>query len=118
MQHVDHIELLIVTSDGRRLKFVGHGELVEVDNLEPHPTQMRVTGYIAPIIDRLSGQAVAHLCRGDPISIYTHVRRPHAGTPHKLIAVGPWKGYWISESAIERVRPDTLPSLPTEDVSA
>ncbi|MBL1136320.1 MAG: hypothetical protein HND46_13495 [Chloroflexi bacterium] len=111
---IDHIELLIVTSDGRRLRFVGAGELVEVDNIEPHHTPMMVKAYIAPIIDLMTGVEVARLHLGDTVSVYTHVRRPHAGAPHKMIAAGEWKGYYIPESAIERVLPDTKPT-PTED---
>ncbi len=114
-QYVDHIELLIVTADGRRLKFVGTGELVEVDNIEPHHTQMMVKSYIAPIIDLVTGQEVARLRLGDPVSVYTHVRRPHRGQPHKMIAVGEWKGHYIAESSIERVLPDTKPATPIED---
>ena len=120
-QYVDHIELLIVTVDGRRLKFVGTGELVEVDNIEPHHTQVMVKSYIAPIIDLVTGQEVARLRLGDPLSVYTHVRRPHRGQPHKMIAVG--KGHYIAEGSIERALPATKPFTPladetTEDASA
>lgn len=112
--NVDHIELLIVTSDGRRLKFVGQGELVEVDHLEPHHTPMMVTVYIAPIIDLMTGAEVARLRLGDSVSVYTHVRRPHHGTPHRLIAAGEWQGYYVPASALERLLPETKPSLSVE----
>lgn len=114
VSHIDYIELLIVTSDGRRLRYVGTGELVEVDNIEPHHTPMMVKVYDAPVIDLLSGQVVARLPLGTPMAIYTHVRRPHAGAPHKMIASGEWKGHYIPETAIERVLPDTKPA-PSED---
>lgn len=110
----DYIELLIVGADGIRRKFVGYGELIEVDNLEFHHTQMIVVNYVAPIIDLTTGNEVACLRLGDPVSVYTHVRRPHHGTPHRLIAAGEWQGFCIPESALERVLPDTKPSLSVE----
>lgn len=118
MPSQDYIELLIIGHDGIRRKFVGYGELIEVDNLEPMRLPMMVKTHDAPIIDLMTGQTAARLHLGDTLEVYAHVRRPHVGIPHKLIAVGQWQGYYISESVIERVLPDTQPSLPTEDVSA
>lgn len=111
MSNQDYIELLIIGADGIRRKFVGYGELVEVDNIEPAHTQMLVKAYIAPVVDLMTGQEVARLRLGDAVSVYTNVRRPFRDMPHKMIAVGEWKGYYLSESAIERVLPPTKPSL-------
>lgn len=114
----DYIELLIVGADGVRRKFVGYGELVEVDNLEPVCTLMRVKAYAAPILDLISGETVAWLHLSDRVEVYAHVRRLHAGAPHKLIALGQWQGYYVPASALERVLPETKPSLSAEDTSA
>ncbi len=111
----DYIELLIIGSDGIRRKFVGYGELVEVDNIEPLHTLMVVKGYETPIIDLVNGQAVARLQLGDTVEVYAHVRRPHAGMPHKMIAVGEWKGHYVAEHSIERALPATKPSVAIED---
>ncbi len=115
VQHtIDHIELLIVTSDGRRLRFVGNGELVEVDNIEPVRFLMLVKVHDAPIVDPISGEEIGQLHLGSAVEVYANVRRLHAGEPHRVIANGERKGYLISEQAIERVLPDTKPT-PTED---
>lgn len=114
-QYVDHIELFIFTSDGRRLKFVGWCELVEVNNIEPVHSLMLVKVHDAVIDDLLSGEAVAQLHLGDTIEVYAQVRRSHAGIPHKMIANGEWKGYYIAERVIERVLPDTKPTPPDND---
>lgn len=108
---IDHIELLIVTSDGRRLKFVGKGELVEVDNIEPVRLLMLVKVHDTPIIDPISGEEVGRLHLGNVIEVYANVRRLHANLPHKTIASGEYKGYLVSEQAIERVIPATKPAL-------
>lgn len=118
MPSQDYIELLIVGADGLRRRFVGYGELIEVDNLEPIRLPMMVKTHDAPIIDLMTGQTAARLHLGDTLEVYAHVCRPHHGTRYRLIAVGEWKGYYIPENAIERVLPDTKPSLPTEDASA
>lgn len=118
MPSQDYIELLIVGHDGIWRKFVGYGELIEVDNIEPMRLPMMVKTHNAPIIDLMTGQTAARLHLGDTLEVYAHVRRPHAGAPHKMIAAGEWQGFYTPESALEQVLPDTKPSLPTEDVSA
>lgn len=118
MPSQDYIELLIVGADGLRRRFVGYGELIEVDNLEPIRLPMMVKTHDAPIIDLMTGQTAARLHLGDTLEVYAHVRRPHHGTPHRLIAVGEWKGHYIAESTLERVLPETKPFTPIEDQTA
>ncbi|KAB2858741.1 MAG: hypothetical protein F9K46_11510 [Anaerolineae bacterium] len=118
MPSQDYIELLIVGHDGIRRKFVGYGELIEVDNIEPMRLPMMVKTHDAPIIDLMTGQTAARLHLGDTLEVYAHVRRLHAGASHKLIALGQWQGCYVPASTLERVLPDTQPSTPIEGQSA
>lgn len=107
----DYIELLIIGADGIRRKFVGYGELVEVDNLEPAHTQMMVVCYSAAILDPISQTEVARLRWGDTVAVYTHVRPSCDGLSFKTVATGAYRGHWIAESSWERMLPETKPSL-------
>ena len=114
----DYIELLIVGADGIRRKFVGYGELIEVDNIEPVHTLMVVKAYDTPIVNLTTARPVAQLQIGDAVEVYTHVRQPFRGELYKMVAVGEWKGHYVKEAAIERALPATKPFTPLTDEEA
>lgn len=116
MPSQDHIELLIIRADGTRFRFVGQGEMTIVDNIEPDHLQMMVVAYFAPILDPITQTETAKLRIGEVVSTYSLLRHQRHDGWWRVIAAGEYRGYWIAEAAIERILPETKPSLSlTED---